>query len=163
MDSRRGSIGSDAPSSSSSDLYRSTGSVQEELSSKDDVEDLPLMKRGLDSVDPEGPGRLARLRFDEQELPQMTKRELESDGFDESVETKRRKVEQLPDDTMTATALTTAGLPAEIWQYVFQWLPPTCLGQVLQVSQAFKRYLTDIQPGPSSNPISRLHVVEPET
>ncbi|TKA73114.1 hypothetical protein B0A49_06354 [Cryomyces minteri] len=62
----------------------------------------------------------------------MTKRELESDGFDEPVETKRRKVEQLPDDTMTATALTTAGLPAEIWQYVFQWLPPTCLGQVLQ-------------------------------
>ncbi|KAK5240051.1 hypothetical protein LTR16_011173 [Cryomyces antarcticus] len=118
MDSRRGSIGSVAPSSSSSDLYRSTGSVQEKLSPKDDVEDLPLMKRELDSVDPEGSERLARSRFDEQELPQTTKRELENDDSDESVEAKRRKVEQPPDDIMTASAPTTAGLPAEVWQSI---------------------------------------------
>ncbi|KAL2352270.1 hypothetical protein BJ546DRAFT_850274 [Cryomyces antarcticus] len=121
------------------------------------------MKRELDSVDPEGSERLARSRFDEQELPQTTKRELENDDSDESVEAKRRKVEQPPDDIMTASAPTTAGLPAEVWQYVFQWLPPTCLGHVIQVNQAFRRYLTDVQPGSSSNPTNRLHVVEPET
>lgn len=76
---------------------------------------------------------------------------------------KRRRV-TLPDHLANILP-PVAGLPGQIWQNVFLYLPPVSLGRLLQVNRAFHTLLTRVvEPDPGSHPISpSLPIVSSES
>lgn len=57
------------------------------------------------------------------------------------------------------------GLPAEIWQHIFHFVPPVSLGRLLRVNRAFNRYLAPRKADekPNVDPVHGvIHPVHPE-
>ena len=58
-----------------------------------------------------------------------------------------------------------SGLPAEIWQHIFHFVPPVSLGRLLRVNRAFNRYLAPRKADekPNMDPVRGVvHPVHPE-
>lgn len=54
-----------------------------------------------------------------------------------------------------------SGLPVEIWQHVFSFVPPVFLGRLLRVSRAFYVNLTSATSEPVSRDMESRHAVRP--
>ncbi|KAK8197244.1 uncharacterized protein BKA78DRAFT_75054 [Phyllosticta capitalensis] len=68
---------------------------------------------------------------------------------------KRRRL-----DLPTSLLPSVAGLPGQVWQHVFLFLPPVTLGRLLRVNRAFYTLLTSVdEPSSGSQHLSTLPVV----
>lgn len=70
------------------------------------------------------------------------KRKLDSVQDEPSTAPKRQRVNANPEQYFSTAIPRTAGLPAEIWQYIFLYLTPDNLSCCLRVNKPFYTYLT---------------------
>jgi len=54
-----------------------------------------------------------------------------------------------------------SGLPVEIWQHIFSFVPPVFLGRLLRVNRAFYFYLTSATNEPTCRDMDSRHAVRP--
>ena len=54
-----------------------------------------------------------------------------------------------------------SGLPVEIWQHIFSFVPPVFLGRLLRVNRAFNAYLTSATSDPANREMGNRHAVRP--
>ena len=54
-----------------------------------------------------------------------------------------------------------AGLPVEIWQYIFSFVPPVFLGRLLRVNRAFHVYLTSTTRSQARAESGSRHAIQP--